>query len=217
MRRYAPVAVMLVLIGASGYVHGVLTDRWGVPAKVTAAAARLERVPAVLGEWQSIDLPMKPRELDVAEAAGALARRYTNRRTGEVVDVLILCGRPGPISVHEPTTCFIGAGFRLHHFDSDVPLSVSGADAMQCRLGDFVKETGGTRSAIRTFWTWSSDGRWQSPSNPRLAFAPSPYLYKMYLSRASLLTKEKEPGEDPVVDFMHDFIPALNEALFDEA
>lgn len=208
---------MLLVIGASGYVHGVLTDRWGVPEKVTAAAARLERVPPVLGDWQSIDLPMKPRELEIAEARGALARRYTNRRSGEVVEVLILCGRPGPISVHEPTTCFIGAGYKLHHFDDDVPLSVAGADAVQCRLGDFAKEADGTRSAVRTFWTWSSDGRWQSPSNPRLAFAPNPYLYKMYLSRSAVLTKENEPAEDPVVDFMHDFMPALNEALFDRA
>jgi hypothetical protein len=208
---------MLVLIGASGYVHGVLTDRWGMPAKVSAAAARLQRVPAVLGDWQSIDLPMKPRELKVAEAAGALARRYTNRSTGAVVEVLILCGRPGPISVHEPTTCFIGAGFDLHHFDEDVPLSVSGVDAVQCRLGDFVKDSGGARSALRTFWTWSSDGRWQSPSNPRVTFAPSPYLYKMYLSRVASPTEETRPGDDPVVDFMHDFIPALNESLFGKA
>ena len=217
MRYYGPLAAAFVLVTTCGVVHGLITDRWGMPSDVAAAAKKLQNVPPVLGDWESVEIPMSSRELEIAEAVGHLSRRYTNRADGRVIDVLIVCGRPGPISVHPPTVCFAGAGFALQSFEKDVAVKVrdSGSQERFC-VGDFAKQSSGTAVRMRTFWTWSSTGQWQVPSNPRITFAREPHLYKMYLTRPlSEIADTEAIKDDPIVEFMQTFVPALDRALFE--
>src|SRR5438128_10254718 len=99
----------LTLIGAalfSGIVHGVWSDRWTTAQAPQEAAAKLAGVPKTIGDWDGQEDPVDARELRISEASGILKRRYLNRRTGSVVSLMLVCGRPGPVCVHTPDACY---------------------------------------------------------------------------------------------------------------
>ena len=54
-----------------------------------------------------------PRGHDRRGREGWWVRRFTNRRTGARVEVLLLCGNSGRMCVHRPETCYGGAGYQL--------------------------------------------------------------------------------------------------------
>src|SRR4051794_28724749 len=108
-RTLAVAAAAAVLIG-SGLMHGLRSNPWWPSRDLQRAAARLRDVPMELGDWTGRDLELDPREVQVAEFAGYVNRVYVNGKTGRSVGLLVACGRPGPISVHLPEYCFVGAG-----------------------------------------------------------------------------------------------------------
>ena len=113
MTRLIPFGVVLVTVLASGAAAGLCTGRWGSSRTVQSAVARLDHVPLSLGtDWDVQEgTKLSEREIAVAEIDGYLARRYFHRRTGTFVSVMLLCGRPGPLSVHTPEVCYAGSGY----------------------------------------------------------------------------------------------------------
>src|SRR5947209_9927630 len=102
MTRTALSALGLLVLLVSGVVHGLWTDRWRAAAEPAAYAARLADVPRTVGDWEGQDVTLEEKSLRVAEVTGYLARTYVHRRTGAMAEVVVVCGRPGPISVHTP-------------------------------------------------------------------------------------------------------------------
>ncbi len=209
--RFAAIGIALVLLAGSGVVHGLLTDRWSTGAELQLAAESLDAVPASLGEWESKPVDVPERQLQQAEAVGHLSRHYVNRATGETVTVLIVCGRPGPISVHPPTVCFTSAGWNLAAEPQKLTLTESPTTA-QFWVGDFFKASSAGQVSMRTFWTWSADGSWSTPANPRFTFARYPFLYKLYLLHT---TDRGTPPmqKDPALPFLRAFLQQLDENL----
>src|SRR5690348_2531079 len=119
MGRTIAQLVALAVVVASGVAHGLWTGRWGQPHQLEPAVARLGRVPAAVGDWEGRELPLNRQTLAVAEVAGHVSRRYQNSRTGESVLMLLVCGRPGPISVHTPDVCYEGAGYAARTAPAD--------------------------------------------------------------------------------------------------
>jgi hypothetical protein len=218
MRRWLPAAVAAVVMLISGLVHGLQTDRWrwSTPQQVSNAAARLQQVPATMGDWDSQELEMSTRQLERAEAIGHLSRLYTNRADGTQVSVLIVCGRPGPIATHPPTVCFQGTGLSLSAPETHFVVRESNDDKApllgEFWLADFHKTVEGLPLWKRTFWAWQATDSWHAPVNPRFAFARNPYLYKLYITR-SMTDNRTRPENDPGVQFMREFIPVLNRTL----
>ncbi len=73
-------------------------------------------------------------------------------------------------------------------------------------------------SRVRLFWAWSTDGaKWQSPDHPRVKFAGSPYLFKIFIHRevdqADSKNSEGESlNDDPCVEFLREFLPEVKKA-----
>ena len=113
MLRMLPALCALALLIASGAVHRWWAGSWSTSEEPAASAARLEDVPRTIADWDGQSQEINPRELEIAEVAGHLLRHYVRQGTHEAVTVLIVCGRPGPISVHTPDVCFSGQGFEM--------------------------------------------------------------------------------------------------------
>src|SRR5947209_1965401 len=113
MSRALAVLTVFLAVAATGTVHGVWANRWSSPEALQRATARMAEVPMTLGDWDGQAGELDARQLAVADVSGHLLRRYVNRRNGAVVTVLLLCGRPGPVSVHRPEVCYGGAGYEL--------------------------------------------------------------------------------------------------------
>src|SRR5262245_32289500 len=111
MPRYTPALVAVALVVVSGLVHGFWTDRWSTSHAPAEAAERLARVPLDAGEWQGQDLPNATRFTEAI--TGQMYRRYVHRSTGSVVTVALICGLPGPVSIHTPDVCYKAGGYEV--------------------------------------------------------------------------------------------------------
>src|SRR5215831_4661092 len=111
MKRMLPIAVALAAVLAAGIVHGFWTDRWRTARTVEAAVANLDRVPRTVGDWQAEPLASDVR--DDQGLPGQLYLRYVNRKSGDSITVALVCGRPGPVSIHTPDVCYGASGYKV--------------------------------------------------------------------------------------------------------
>lgn len=203
-----------VLLLGCGVVHGYLTLRWVGPAQIREAAERVPDFPMKIGDWVGTDLEVAKEQMQQTEAYGYISRRYVNQKTDDVITMMLLCGRTGPLSVHSPTVCLQGNGLQVRGDQKQYSL-VGDVTRPWGRLwsADFDGERQGDRTAQRVFWGWSKDAaEWSAPDHPRLAFAGAPYLYKLYITRG-LPPVESPVGvdnlldDDPCVKFLQVFLP----------
>ena len=140
--------------------------------------------------------------MSLAGAEGWWARRFTDERTGTQLQVILLSGRPGPISVHRPETCYAAAGYGLVAPPIRYTLR-SGAGTnppAEFWVGDYRQpEVGG--QGLRIFYSWYGDGAWSAADNPRWTFARLPALYKLYVIRDEDGRGERL-DDDPAADFL---------------
>lgn len=202
-------AAVAILIGM-GIAHGRLTDRWGVPAEVPRVAAKLTTVPTEIAGWTSSERPIPEDQLKVAGAEGSLSREYVDPESGVTVLVSIVCGRPGPISLHEPTVCFVNAGMEQRNDVARTSIRSEGQEH-SFSTADF-KERGIMTGTTRAYWSWSRDTKsWSAPNDPRRAFAGTTYLYKLYfLVKVQALGAESaEETDERAIWFMQEFLKTL--------
>jgi hypothetical protein len=211
MSRLLPLGLLLIVVVASGTAHGLWSGRWNVSDGPARAAARLERMPMTIGDWDGTAGELDARQMKMAELSGARVCEYVNRRTGSVVSTLLVCGRPGPVSVHTPEICYVGNGYELTRpRDGFRHSSLAGAEFWLC---DFHKPQAATPDRLRIFYAWSVNGSWSAPENPRLTFFREPAIYKLYVTR-KLLQTEEPVEDDPAIDFLKVFLPQLQESAF---
>ncbi|MCA9051174.1 MAG: exosortase-associated EpsI family protein [Planctomycetaceae bacterium] len=209
MKFIAPAAVAAVLLLATGYVHGILSGRWGDPEALARGVEHLKQIPSQLSGWTGTDMEIPETQLTIGQIRGYVSRRYEHE-DGSQVDVLLLCGRPGPISVHTPDVCFRGAGFQLVQ-DTEYHLT-KGDRTADLVVGDFKKEgAGGASDGIRVFWGWMDpSGTISAPQNPRMAFAGQSCLYKVYVIRPLQQVGEQISEDDQCVRLLNALLPRLS-------
>jgi hypothetical protein len=211
MTRIPAFVTAFTVLAATGVIHGLWTDRWTFSAEPEASAAKLADVPVSVGAWQAQPMNLDSGEQEKAAIVGYIKRLYVHSLTRSRVQVVLVCGRPGPISVHTPDICFEGAGNQMTNSERFSPASMP-SDSFW--LGDFVKMGREAQGSFRVFWSWNAEGNWQASDNPRWTFARSKALFKLYVIRD--LAQAGEPlRNDPCVEFLSVFLPELKKCLFD--
>lgn len=214
MTRSLPMAVALILIVTAGIVHGRWTQRWSVSHAIEEAVAKVDRLPMKLGDWQGQKLELDRAQLTMAEIAGYVARRYEDRRGGDAVTILLVCGAPGPISVHTPDICYSGAGFDPIGSPQELSLPIESVKPPAIfRNALMVKTDAPLPTYLRILWSWSADGAWTAPQNPRLAFASQKALYKLYVIREQR-SLDETTSDDAGQKFLQVLLPELQQVLF---
>ncbi len=208
MSRNVHLLAGLALVLGTGLVHGLWTQRWGKSADLGEAVARLTRLPEDLGHWKAEPIAEDRESLTAAGAEGWWVRRYTNRRSGARVEVLLLCGQAGRMCVHRPEDCYRAAGYELA--TPPARFRQAGADFWTAR---FTREEPTGPVSLRIFWSWFGDGAWRAPDSPRWSLAHLPALYKLYVIREEPPGRTGRVEDDPAADFLHLLIPALSGAL----
>ncbi|MCI0455471.1 MAG: EpsI family protein [Gemmataceae bacterium] len=213
MTRRLPILVGFALLAFSGLVHGLWTGRWEDSQALENAAARVEQVPLTLGGWKGRAQPVDHESFAQAGARGYWMRTYTEERTGEAVTMLLMCGRPGKMSVHTPDLCYRGAGYEVtgDPVRQTVPTPAGRAEFWTARMR---KPGVGMATTLRIYWAWSTDGSWRAPDLPRWTFAGSPFLYKLYIVRDSTADGERPGTADPSLRLLDRLLPALRKTLF---
>jgi exosortase len=210
--RVIPVVVAISVIVATGLVHGFRENRWGLARKLELARTRLDRVPMTIGNWKGRPATVDRRAMLAAGLDGFFLRSYEKETTGNGLTLLLVCGRPGPVSVHTPEICYPGAGYEM------VQARPAGIRIGNELGGDFVMADFERRETIpadrlKIYWAWNASGTWTVPDSPRIALAPYPVVYKMYL--ISAVNKERKMGTDhEMTDFLGQLLPELRAVLF---
>jgi hypothetical protein len=216
MLRTLPAWTGVTLVVACGLAEGLWSGRWHTSDAPQRAAERLAEVPLAVGDWQGEAKELGAEQAAKAEITGHLSRRYVNRRTGAAVNVLLVCGRAGPVALHPPEVCYQGAGYRLVGDKSRqaVPAEALPAPAAFW-VGQFQKD-GALPAPLRIYWAWNGGGPWEAADNPRVSFARAAALYKLYVIR-ELPRLDEPPDADPAREFLKDFLPQLQGRLFPAA
>lgn len=177
------------------------------------AVGKLKAIPEVIGRWHSTDNTLTEREVEVAGIDGYVRREYRNSTTGYTVNLTLLCGHSGPMSVHPPTACFEGVGYTLASGPTVTSVKPAGSGfAYEFNKSSFRQGDAAVPEIVRVFWAWSPDGEWLAPENPRFAFRGRPYLYKIYVTDKGL----EDPGNTalPQIEaFLKDALPVISDAL----
>jgi hypothetical protein len=204
---------LVILIGLSGYVHGVWTDRWSNSGELESAMSQLDRVPVKIGAWQGQDEELDPRQAQRAGFTRYLLRRYENGQTGRSLVVLLACGRAGPLALHTPDVCYRGAGYGLSGEAARLAFpGAKGAPAAAFWAAKFSKREAAVPSHLRLYWSWYGRASWQAPDNPRLEFAGLPALYKLYVIQD--LARPDEPLEEEACkEFLRELLPELEKCF----
>lgn len=208
--KYTLTTLAAILLVAAGFLHGRLTGRWGHSEELAEAVGRLGAVPKQVGDWKGFDQVIDDKQLRVGEIAGYVSRQFVHRAKGEQVRILLICGRPGPVSVHTPDICYQGAGYVMGPktvLPVDLGTSTRSPEFWGAR---FSKDT--EPEPLHIIWAWSTGGRWQAPDHPRLAFYREHALYKLYVIRQAK-TLEGPLVDDVTRGFLKDFLPELQRAL----
>jgi hypothetical protein len=231
------VAVVLVL--GAGLLYGFWTGRWNRDESLQVALERLDRLPGAFGsgpipDWEVMEggeNKIDDKTLQIGGIDGYKSRAYVNRLTGERVTILIVCGRPGPISVHTPDVCFKGRGFEMQGKEERTKIKWSDTNEAEFWTAVFKQPHMAVPSTMRVYWTWTPTGQWQVAENPRFVFGRYKALYKLYVYRevspsedetkgrpAAGENKTKGTAEDEVcVRFIKELLPHLQKSLFPES
>jgi hypothetical protein len=202
------------IILANGYLHGLCTNRWHRSAELEAAIGKVERVSMTIGDWQARSDKLEDSAITGAGIEGYFLRHYENPRTGKTITVLLMCGLPGPLSVHTPEVCYGAMGFNLEGSIAKVSNKYHhGSAAAEFLRGKFSKAGVTGRESLRIEWSWGAGGKWLAPSNTRLTFAQYPALYKLYVIQRVTRLHEQE-DEEVYREFLEQLLPALDKSLF---
>lgn len=209
MTRVVFLLLAAALLLVDGVVYGRWTDRWGNGQAVEDAVTQLEQIPLRIGGWQA--KPLAPAGAHAAQAgcAGFWVRRYERQHDGAVVDVLLACGRPGPLAVHTPDICYTGSGYvqaeAVGLYTADAAEGAAPATFWQTR---FNKPEALVPVSLRLLWSWHTAAGWHAARNPRLEFAGAPVLHKLYVIRE--MDGRDDRRDDAIcAEFLTAFLPAF--------
>jgi hypothetical protein len=195
-------------------LHGYITNRWGSSAPLQQAIDRLDKLPLLAGDWEGT-IAQRDVELTALRTSGAFVLApYTNRRTGETLQVTLVCGRAGPLSLHPPTICFPAHGYEQKGVavKTAMPLKESGTPT-DFMLAEFVRSIPTGEERVSIMWCYGVGGQWVVPDNPRHALAGKQAVYKLYVGRVGF-GEQLRVEKDPRVSFLSVFLPELEKALF---
>ncbi len=206
--------ILIVTLGSVGLVQGLWIGRW-VQVDQRQEIEEMETLPHTIGSWDARSGTEKATKPPMDEWSNYLRRRYVKRDDGDLLTVLLTRGKPGPMVIkHLPTECYISNGYELEAEPKRHLVSGSDMNVVdEFWVATFKKTNEATPQRVRVYWSWSADGRWQTPERPRVAFAGHRVLYKLYVVRL-LASDDQGPDGSQVQDFIKDLTQAMRKSLF---
>lgn len=209
MQRWLPAGLAVFAVVAMAILHGCWVGRWDEASAAGVTTAALEEIPLNLGDWRGQTLSLDPAE--TAHYSGVLYRRYTNATTGVSVAVILVAGRPGPVSIHSPDYCYPASGYDKTAW---VPYGLSYDKAQapaQFKTALLTKTQAAGQSHVRVLWSWYAAGAWSVPDDPRWQFASQRCLYKLHVVRET--SGNESMDTDPSVDLLRQLLVAFQQGV----
>jgi hypothetical protein len=210
MLTWIAFGLLLLLTVSGGLVHGRLSNRWGPHEKMIEAGSRLNQISAQFGTWQAAGTGHIPDYAkSMLQCTGDIARVYSNASAQEKVDLSLLVGPAGTVSVHSPEICFPSKNFELLGKRVRITIRDDAGIDHQFWMVDFRSQDLEERLS-RVYYAWSIGREWSAPDDPRFEFAGQPYLYKLQLHvNVSADSNKADAG----LSFLSSFLPEARAEL----
>ena len=209
--------ILLLLISGltiiPAFVNGKYSNRWTEPADLSDAALRLQGFPRVIGDWElsAEGEVLNERAEHELGLASYLSRDYKNRLTDDVVALLLMVGRPGPLVRHPPTICYanrantpLGNPLKLF-FEQTNPESVF----EELRFRRESRQV----DPFRVIFSHTADGVWDVPDWPRIVYGNEPALYKVRILFSESASTTSASADEAVRDFVENFVVVFQQFL----
>lgn len=190
-----------------------MVGRWEKLEPIDEYVSRIDEIPLTIGNWAGQDNPLDQGEMDSAGISGHIFREYTDATTGKTVSVLLVCGRPGPISVHTPDVCYRGAGFKPIGSPEHKKLDISEDLDRDFWQLSFIPPRAATGHQLDIYWAWNDGTGFTAPASARLSFGGKSALYKMYVLQERLVGPDSHQSKSQIPEFMEVFLPVAEAAL----
>ena len=213
MQKTMVLAAALVGLLATGVLHGRITNRWAYSDTLQAAVDKLPQLPLLADSWEGTLLQQNTDRTATRGMGSFVSARFVNRVQGDVVFVTLVCGRPGPLSLHPPTICLPAHGHDQKRPETRlrIPLE-AGLGTSEFATAEFLKK-GLVPEHVHFYWSYSFNGQWSVPQNPRISLARQPAVYKVYIFHQS--PQADDPlEENPCLPFLRSYMPELQKVLF---
>jgi hypothetical protein len=227
--KYAATVAFTVIVIITGYLHGKQTARWEKKPPLDEYVSRINDIPRSFGDWDSEQRDFQD-DLSHHGIEGYIYRVYSNRRTTEKYEVLVVCGRPGPIGAHTPDVCYRSAGYTPYGDvkRGDITLADKAKVIPLFQMKFKPPKTSLNDLDLEIRWAWMAPGKQLlAPDFPRVQFASEPALYKVYVLDKRAPTPAAQsptmtgvpatnltagPSHDPQ-KFLQEFLPLLEHKL----
>ena len=155
----------------SGVIHGRLSHRWGPTRSSLEAAKKLKSFPEQFGDWklESSD-EMGKDVVEMLQCTGYFSRVYVNRKSGETVNVAVILGPPGQISVHTPEICYSSREFSIMGERKRVAIGNTPSARETFWHVDFQRKNSLQEDQLAVYYAWSTGGLWLASEDPRFQF-----------------------------------------------
>ena len=216
MKLVLPTMVAVIVVAAGTYYQGQLSERWSLQnsEELDSFTARLDGIPERIGGWVSTDEPIDQEQFKASRCTGCVSRRYRNERNDDMVSVYLVSGTGRNVTIHSPDQCYVAAGYLMDNNKRQFTIDIESSDQHPEFLTSlFTKETKMGAERLRIFWTYSSDGAWKGPKDPKRMFGVEPAMYKIYFITPAVKGKTR-PNDSPTIEFAQRFFPVANEVLF---
>lgn len=195
------------LVVVVGLLLGSVLARYGQDLRIRrhlqagrAVVVPLEKVPANLGPWTSVETTIDPQIVRTTGADRVVTRRYTNRNTGVAVDVILLFGPAGNMAVHTPTLCYPIAGYRAIDGPSvrQVVLDRPGASAADApptvpfQAAVYARGEGPRAELQEVYWTWRYEDAWTPEVLKARYIERVPSMIKVHTARPVLVGERRD-------------------------
>lgn len=209
--------VAVLLMGAtlgSGWLHGRVANRWGQSSALQTAASRLTgALPERLDAWQLVKTPELEEGVgDVLQCAAYLHGVYTNDQTGDTIDVALVAGPAGPISVHTPEICYSAQNYDIAG-DRQAIVIEDNSGRSHTLWQVFANSREASRPNLRVLYAWSRGAEWEAVGGPRFAYAGLPVLYKLQVAGPPDDRSAADPASDPCRKFLSQFLAHIQARL----
>ena len=202
---YARLLLFVVMAVAGGLSQRIIRPSSSSGDAIRHLAYRVERLPERVGRWQMIDSQKLSTPVQTMLACDAfVSRAYRHLETGEVCNVAVIVGPPGPTAAHEPAVCYAARFERLALQQVDLGRLTRGDRRGHLWLQALQADD--TRQHC-VLYGWSDGSQWTAPRHARLALAHHRLLAKIQISATS---PHEAGAREACGAFLRDLLPALD-------
>lgn len=222
-KRIAPlvigiVTIVLITVVVTNF-SARLSGRWGDFEGIEEARAAIKSLPmkidGAVGTWEAEgDRELNAQDIKMLQIKDSyVLRTFRNSVTGEFVNLTLMVGQSGKITVHTPDICFGGRDYEKDADRSRVTINVdlrSGEEIVDTfwRIS-FSGRTLDVNNRILFYYGISTGGAWNAIDNPRWTLRDKRYVYKLQVEAYS----GSNEGGDTVKRFLEDCLSTIHEHM----